>query len=165
MQSLRKFSSILMVTAALAIMPAFSPPAHGQVTATTPITLTNLPSVVTGGATSNLFTAFTQPTNNVIDVRQRRGMSVFLTFGSTNSVMSSAVTMVWVPTYDGTNFATAAPFVVGANANGLTGVCAYTNWPSALLDNVKKIAPYQLISANASTNTAFITNCVISFGN
>lgn len=153
--------NILKTMLALAFVSALmsAAPAEAQVTPTSYTALTGIPASVAGGATSNL-------TSTAIDVRQGKGMAVFAYFAGTNASATSALTLTFGTSYDGTNYSTTGGgLTLAPVANGTTAVRAYTNFPPDLLNNVQKVKLLSLANANDATNTLFITNIVVSFGN
>ena len=122
-----------------------------------------------------------QPTNGpfVLTVRQNQGVSVFVTVISSNACLSpaaGAVTLGWDVSPDRLNDTTTQPlkFTVptansyyGAGSAVATNLSAgllatnvyWTNWPSAVLSNVRTL---QLTTAtNALENVGINTNSVI----
>lgn len=79
--------SKLKIFAAALCLVALS--ARAQVTPTTIFVLTNLPAVIPGNTTTNLFVASQQiPTTNVISLRQGQGMAAAMTYNGTNAATS-----------------------------------------------------------------------------
>jgi hypothetical protein len=114
------------------------------------------------GAT-NVVASFTTNINaGAVDVYQNRGLSVFVYCATTNASGSNVVVQFQV-SYDGTNYSTLAPPLKFDFANnGTTGVRAWTNYPAAVLSNVRKIRVGTIQSTHLST--LFITNIVASRG-
>jgi len=155
---------ILTVTIGLCLYAAT--PARAVLGETTTwYALTNLPTFVTGGATSNLFAAGTIPTNNVFSVRKDRGVSMFMQFAGTNAATTGTFSGVLAVTPDGTNWTTTSGLKQVATATGNTGVVEYTNFPPSIFNNCKKFTLGQLINGNNATNGVFPTNVWFSFSN
>jgi hypothetical protein len=164
MKNLFKYS---LLTAILLLAALAPPRAAAQVTPTTVYTLTNLPSFITGGATSNLFSltnstgVLIAPTNNIIPLWQGSGLSSWGGLITSNAFSTQKVTLLWSFSPDGTNWLYGDTNVTPAFANTASGNStnlSATNFTSGLCNNFQYAAPYQLISALSSTNTAVLTN-------
>ena len=150
--------SILCILSALRI--------QAQVTPTTIFVLTNLPAIIPGNTTTNLFAASQQiPTTNVISLRQGQGMATAMTYAGTNAATTLGFSINWAVSLDGTNWQTTG-FLQNTNAaNGTNSCTAFTNYASALLNNALFITPYSIQNANAATNNIALGNVTVSFGN
>jgi hypothetical protein len=152
-----------IILSILFILSAFR--MQAQVTPTTVFVLTNLPAVVAGGSTSNLFTAGSVPANNVISLRQGQGMATAMTYTGTNAATTLGFSLNWAVSLDGTNWQTTGLLQNTNAANGTNSCTAFTNYASTLLNNALFIAPYSIQNANAATNGITLSNVTVSFGN
>ncbi len=151
----------------LAVFSAFSlqPSAFSQVTPTTILVLTNLPAVIPGASTTNLFGANGLPAGNIINLRQGQGMAAAMTYNGSNAATTLGFSLNWSVSLDGVNWQTAG-FLQNSNAaNGTNSCTVWTNYPSASLNNALFIAPYSIQNANAATNGIALSNVTVSFGN
>jgi len=148
----KSFCAALAVGASAFCLP---PAAVAQVTATTQVVLTNIPTLIAGAATSNLFTFGTLPTNNIITVRQGYGFACADFFTVSNAASTGGVSVNWAGSLDGTNY-----FLIPGNqltnigignASGYTNIFG-TNFAGSTINNFGYITPYSIQNANASTN-------------
>lgn len=152
----------------------YAPPAAAQVTPTTLITLSNLPTVMAGGTSSNMFTNGTSyvVSNNIIALRQGQGFAyqILESSAGTNALLdSNGFAITWATCLDGTNWCVAANALglsnqMPKNTAGITGVTnlVITNNVSGLLNNLLFVTPYSL--SNSTTNP--ITNKItVGIGN
>lgn len=138
--------------------------AFSQVTPTTVFVLTNLPAIVPGGTTTNLF-ANGLPTGNIINLRQGQGMATAMTYNGTNAATALGFSLNWSVSLDGINWQTAG-FLQNTNVANGDGVCTiWTNYAGAVLNNALFIAPYSIQNANAATNSIALAGVTVSFGN
>lgn len=140
--------------------------ADAQVTPTTVFVLTNLPALIATNSVSNLFTAGSIPTNNVISLRQGQGMAVAVNYNGTNAAASGGFSVNWATSLDGTNWSTTGLVQVTNVANG-TNVCTVvTNLPAVALNNELFIAPYSIQNASTAGNgNISLGSITVSFGN
>ncbi len=164
MNTIKNIRRLLALTLAFSLQPlAFQ--LQAQVTPTTIFVLTNLPSVIPGGTTTNLFGTNGLPAGNIISLRQGQGMATAMTYYGTNAATTLGFSLNWSVSLDGTNWQTAG-FLQNTNAaNGTNACTVWTNYAGALLNNALFIAPYSLQNANAATNNVALTNVTVSFGN
>jgi hypothetical protein len=154
-QSLVKTMPILALAASLLLALGV----QAQVTPTATVTLTNLPSHVTGGAQSNL-------TVQWLNVRQNKGMGVDIRIAGTNAVSTGNVSFQWGLSSDGTNAQTTTSSIASTlAANGTNTVIHCTNFPSILMNNFPFIGLLSITNANASTNAISIISVTPIFAN
>jgi|WetSurMetagenome_2_1015567.scaffolds.fasta_scaffold610072_2 hypothetical protein len=147
---MKKLTSVLIA----AILAVFTLSLKAQVTPSTPITLTNVPTYIIGGATSNI-------TAQAVSVAQGQGIGVVVGGLGTNAATTDALTLYWSVSRDGsaTNFTTAY-LTTTASATGVTQFYQFTNLPPAVLNNTPYIALTKIVSAANATNT--ITNLTVT---
>lgn len=133
------------------LLLALAPAAFAQVAPTTYGTFSNVPSIVTTTATSNVLSA-------PITVRQGRGLAIFPHFAGTNAGTANVIFRFAV-SYDGTNWSTTTLNVTNA-MSGTTAVRGFENLKPDVLANVRAIRLENI--NNAHTASVFITNVVWS---
>lgn len=134
--------------AAAALLTAGS--AAAQTTMSDPFTLTNLPSVITAGAASNV-------TTTPIRIRNNFGLSFFPYFAGTSAI-SGALVLEGQISYDGTNKSTTTPVSLYFGQQGTTAVRGFTNVPPEFLGGHSLHLTRITNSGNASV---FLTNVVV----
>ena len=160
MNNIKKYT--LLAVLAFSLQPL----AFSQVTPTTIIVLTNLPAVIPGGTTTNLFTASQQiPSTNVISLRQGQGFAAAMTYSGTNAATTLGFSINWAVSLDGTNWQTTGFLQTTNTANGTNSCTVLTNFASALVNNELFVTPYSIQNANAATNAIALANVTVSFGN
>lgn len=154
---MKKFITAILLCAASAF---------AQVTPTTTFVLTNLPSIIAGNSTTNLFLPATQvPSNNIISLRQGQGFAAAMTYSGTNAASTLGFSINWALSLDGTNWQTTG-FLQTTNVSNGTNTCTIvTNYTSALVNNALFVAPVSIQNANATTNNVALGNVTVSFGN
>ena len=120
--------------------------------------LTNLPTYVTGGATSNL-------TTTPITVKHGFAIAVMPYFAGTNAVTTNTLTLNWAGSQDGTNYATTNYISSTYYPNGATGTRGLATLPATSLDGLRSVKLVSVVNGNASTNGIYLTNIVASYGN
>jgi len=145
---------------------AFALSSEAQVTPTTIIVLTNLPSVIPGNSVTNLFVPSQQaPSANVITLRQGEGFASAMTYAGTNAATTLGFSINWAVSLDGTNWQTTG-FLQNTNAANGTNTCTvFTNYAGALVNNALFVAPCSIQNANAATNAINLGNVTVGFGN
>src|SRR5271156_1323452 len=139
---------------------------QAQVTPTTIFVLTNLPAVIPGNTTTNLFVASQQiPATNVISLRQGQGFATAMTYYGTNAATTLGFSINWAVSIDGTNWQTTGFLQTTNVANGTNNCTVVTNYASTLVNNELFITPYSIQNANATTNNVALGSVVVSFGN
>lgn len=170
-RAIRRAITPLAVSVALCVSAlSFQLPAFSQVTPSTVFQLTNLPAVVTGGATSNLFNGTGGTSNyNVISLSQGAGLAFGWLIAGTNSLnptLTTSCTMNWVGSFDGTNWFTNTPFPITlTNTTGAANL-EETNVIGQYLNNLNYIAPWNIVNnSTGATNRMFLSNIWVSRGN
>jgi hypothetical protein len=151
----RFITSVLFAAAVLS--------ANAQVTPTTILVLTNLPAVIPGNTTTNLYSGL--PTANVISLRQGQGFATAVTYSGTNAATTLGFSINWAVSLDGTNWQTTGFLQTTNAANGTNTCTIVTNFPSALVNNALFVTPCSIQNANAATNNIALGNVTVSFGN
>jgi hypothetical protein len=153
-----------IILSILFILSAFR--IQAQVTPTTILVLTNLPAVIPGASTTNLFVASQQiPTTNVISLRQGQGFAAAMTYYGTNVASTLGFSINWAVSLDGTNWQTTGFLQTTNTANGTNSVTVFTNYSSTLVNNALFVTPYSIQNANVATNNIALGNVTVSFGN
>jgi hypothetical protein len=149
---------VFAVITAIAVSLAAPPPAQAQVTNVATISMTNLPSVVTGAAISNI-------TSKVL-VRKGRGIGITPYYSGTNVDTTGSFVLDFAPSVDGTSVPTTNFISVTSYANGTTAVRGWTNFNPNLLDNFQYLHLVRIVNNSAgATNRVFLTNVVVSYSN
>ena len=152
---------VLRMGGGFAVLLVFGASLHelrAQIYPTTLVTLTNLPTYVVGGATSNINSQY-------FEVPHGGGFSVSAVIAGTKAATVDALTLQFAPAIDGTNYATTNFVAFTAVPNGTTGQITWTNFAPATVDNARRWKLVKAISAAASTNKTFITNIFIGLPN
>jgi hypothetical protein len=145
---------------------AFALKSGAQVTPTTIIVLTNLPAVIPGNSTTNLFVASQQiPATNVIALRQGQGFAAAMTYNGTNAATTLGFSINWAVSLDGTNWQTTGFLQTTNAANGTNSCTVFTNFAGTLVNNALYVTPCSIQNANAATNNIALGNVTVSFGN
>ena len=140
---------LLGLVAMIALMLAL--PATGQVTPTAYGGLT--------GVTASLPYASTNScTNSTVLLHKNLGLAVFPSIVCTNTAAATAVTFNFVPSYDGTNYATSGALKLILTLNGTNTVVGWTNWSADVLNNVYNLKLLNIV--NADTTNAVTCNGV-----
>lgn len=151
-----KFLSFILTFCTLAFFASLAPPACAQVgLVPRTTTLTNIPGVIAASFSSNV-------NSGVFPIYKGRGFSAFAKTAGTNAALISGVTntITFDVSFDGTNWSTAAPLALVSVFNGTTAVTGWTNFPPALVDNVR----YGRVRTiyNGHTNSLFVSNIWVS---
>ena len=143
------------------------PSVRAQVTPTKTLVLTNLPAIIPGATTTNLFVAGQQiPTTNVISLRQGQGFAAAMTYNGTNAATTLGFSINWAVSLDGTNWQTTGFLQITNAANGTNLVTSVTNYAATSVNNMLYVTPCSIQNANASTNgITNWSNLTVSFGN
>ena len=156
----------LIAGAALAAALFAGRSTQAQVTPTTVVQLTNLPSLYWPGGTSNIFSTSTNsagiPTNNVIQLWQGSGM-VFTTILTNLASTGGALVINWALSQDGTNWAFApnGGIYVTNTATGTGPLVVSSNVPASYLNNFAYASPYAISStASAGTNLELLSTYI-----
>jgi len=132
-------------------------PAQAQVTSTTPFALTNLPTVITGGSTSNI-------TTQSWDVWRDRGFGFTPVFNGTNAASTNAITFYFELASDGTgtNYSNSGTVNQTFYMNGTNLVRGWANIPPLLINNAQKVTLTKIVSTAASTNALSLSGITIT---
>lgn len=116
--------------------------APAQLTPTTLLQVTNMPPIVTAGATSNQV--------SVITINNNSGLALSWQF-NVSSGTSAGVLLLW-PTVDGTNYDT-VPWQLIRTATGTTDQIVTTNWDANKLKGYVALKVMGMTNANGGTLT------------
>lgn len=148
-----KFLSFILTFCTLAFFASLAPPACAQVgLVPRTVALTNLPTVIAASFASNVNTG-------IFPLYKSRGFAVTTKTACTNAATgTNAIT--FDISWDGTNWTTTGPLLLAGTHNGTTAVINFTNFPPAVVDNVR-YGRVRTIS-NGHTASMFLSNIWIS---
>jgi len=155
---IKSFGRLLLMCSAVALAAFVPQKAKAQVTNTAYLSLTNLPTYIVGGGTSNI-------NSQAFEIPKGQGFSFFSFFGGTNIEMTENIQFRFAPTYDGTNYATTNFLVMTTSGNGFTGQRGWTNFTPFQANNGCKWKLAQIFYAGNATNKVFLTNGIVAFSN
>lgn len=139
---------------------ALTLPVTAQVTPASTVTLSNLPTVITGQGSSNI-------TTHTIALRQNQGFSVLPYFVGNAATAVSNLTLTFKVSVDGTNWNTTADTALtyAVPGNGSTAVRGYKLFPPTTVNNVAYFTLSNITNSCLAGTNFTITNIVISVGN
>jgi hypothetical protein len=126
---------------------ALAIPTNAQVTPTTPITLTNIPPIIPGGASSNVVQKYDAPLG--------RGLAIIPAFNLTTAAGTNNVIFTLQVSANGTSWTTSSGLTHTVAGNGTETVRSLWYIPTTSLDGV---AYWRLATVNNAANTPPISN-------
>lgn len=147
----RRRGAAMLMTVLTLLCFGVATPAEAQFTPARYRVWTNVPSLVTTLAISNI-------NANAFTLQRDKGVGCMILFGGSNAATAN-LAIEFEVTKDGVNWSTTAPFRFLSAANGTTAVLDWTNLCSGdpvRLNNIAQIRPKR--ATNAHTASLFISN-------